>query len=101
MLNETLEKTMRRAKNIEYHTKASKYSNTYKVVSNTLNESLMDKKIKKYVQKDSKVRSNLDKKKNYGIIVENPDEIPVKIDFNNENTGIPFFKSLYMKLLKI
>ena len=34
------------------------------------------------------------------LIIENPEEIPVEIEFKS-TSGLPFFKSVYMKLLEV
>ena len=101
MLNETLDKAMARSKRCENKTRASKYSAGYKLNSvNKFQESVMYKKIRKYVKNNAPV-SDIIGEDISDYIVEDPYQIPVKIDFSSSGEGIPFFRSLYRKLLKV
>lgn len=103
MLNETLEKSMEKAQRREIITKASKFSNVFKNITKdtAFQDEIMHSKLDKYILKgadtSSAIKESLNDAANF--IVENPDELQVELTFNKEDSGLPFFKSLYNKLL--
>lgn len=102
MLNETLDRTMAKAQQHEFLTKASKFSNVFKNITKDKNfqKEIMHAKLDKYIQKgvdtSSAIKESLYDDSNF--IVENPDEFQVELSFESESSGVPFFKSIYNKL---
>ena len=108
MYTQTLDDTMAKAKKVERMTKATKFSNVFKtmVTDKSFQDEIAQKKLSQYVKniEDASSKINIDdcsEEKVTDLIVEDPDIIPVKIEFNNIDTiGLPFFKSIQFKLNK-
>lgn len=102
MLNETLDRSMAKAQRHEILTKASKFSNLFKNITKdkSFQDEIMHSKLDKYIQKgidtSTAIKESLYAYDEY--IVENPDEFQVEVNFG-QPSDVPFFKSLYNKLL--
>lgn len=103
MLNKTLDDVMNKSLSLEMHTKTSKFTNVFKNISKNASyqQEIINKKLDKYVDKGEIETSSAIKEilSSYDTtdIVENPDEISIDLEF--KSSGIPFFRSLYNKLL--
>ena len=99
MLTQTIDEIMSRTKKFENLTRATKFSKVFKNNTDKQNdEYLMQKRISRYSKKETPVEIEQDWDSE-DLIVEDPDEIKIDIEFKHtEGNKKPFFKSIGAKL---
>ena len=87
MLTQTLDETMAKAKKYEHTTKAAKFGNIFKAIAidkTAQEEMIMRQKLDQYTQKGYRSFDKKEEKKS-DLIVEDPNEVVINIDFSNKN----------------